>query len=556
MADGALDAPSNIIPSFDIQSGKFSNITMSNGNYNKAKAWSPMYASSILPEVPLSFAASPWQGLGGMVTFNSTNPKKPTWSFSNSSTPWLEGCATEFVRYGSQGILVAVGGTTGDTPTGGATPYRDMSSIQIYDIAAQNWFEITATGDIPPGRESLCSGLAAASDDSSFQMVVYGGQISPPTPDPTVDPQYPADVYVLIMPAFHWIKTNASFALNTVANGTSFNASSGRSSSYCSTYKDRSFIVVGGDRNTHDSDLSPPLKLLDLNTYQWQTNYPLADTTYRLPQAVIDVVGGGPSGGANPAYTWNYTLGTSVKIFDTVLSKPGSGKAPSAPGSGNGAQTPKAAPNPNNRVSSSAQSQDATPPQSTSAVASDCGTDCPGAPPVRHPIATLVGVIVGSVAGCMLLLAVGFYVMILHRRWRELQAQSQDADASWKPELSGTPSTSPHPQTRRPQRQPRHRFWTPSLTIATSTRGSRRTSRTETTGTSGGKSFGRYARRLKGGEMGAGEVAVEAPSNDYHAFHAELASPTDNNDGQREEGQGTHIAMYSLATGEVRATPV
>ena len=63
----------------------------------------------------------------------------------------------------------------------------------------------------------------------------------------------------------------------------------------------------------------PTLRMLDTTTFQWQTRFPLKDPTYQVPQAVIDVVGGGPNGGAKPVSTWGSTIGDNVPLFSKTI---------------------------------------------------------------------------------------------------------------------------------------------------------------------------------------------------------------------------------------------
>lgn len=175
-----------------------------------------------------------------------------------------------------------------------------MNDIQVYDIAAGTWFAINATGDVPKPRTNFCSALAAAPDDSSFQLIIYGGNDSDDRFGGS-GPPYMSDVYMLVLPAFQWVKVNTNSPTNSSSTG-----AEPRSNQFCTTYHDRQFVVLGGTNNfdnvSCDSNL-PALKMLDLTTFEWQTQYPLQDTTYKLPQAVIDIVGGDPDGGAKPAST-------------------------------------------------------------------------------------------------------------------------------------------------------------------------------------------------------------------------------------------------------------
>ena len=78
------------------------------------------------------------------------------------------------------------------------------------------------------------------------------------------------DMYVLSMPAFHWIKMNIT--------------SRPRMDHACSMYQDRQMLLVDGKNqlSVNSSDASctkeyPALRLLDTSTLQWQTRYPVQD---------------------------------------------------------------------------------------------------------------------------------------------------------------------------------------------------------------------------------------------------------------------------------------
>ena len=153
--------------------------------------------------------------------------------------PYLSGSATQYVRLGAAGMLVSVGsyhqssGMNNKTvlaahggifsPSSDTDSYPDMAGVQIYDIATRAWFAVNATGDIPSPRKAFCSAVSAAPDDSSFQMVVHGGTYASNTLD---------DVYVLTIPAFHWIKMNATFPNGTTQGWTTNTTYGGRSGHY------------------------------------------------------------------------------------------------------------------------------------------------------------------------------------------------------------------------------------------------------------------------------------------------------------------------------------
>lgn len=202
--------------------------------------------------------------------------------------------------------------------TGDNAAFRQMNSIQVYDIAAGKWFTQTATGETPPTSPGYCSAVSAAPDDSSMHFILYGGWTNEQG-DFDNEHAAQAGVYILIMPAFHWIRINTTH-VNGLSSTTDL-----RVGHKCATYKDRQFLVFGGSydvstaNNKNCNSTFSPLRMLDLTSFQWQRQWPLEDTTYQVPQAVIDVVGGGPSGGAKPATTWQNALGNNAALFSRII---------------------------------------------------------------------------------------------------------------------------------------------------------------------------------------------------------------------------------------------
>ena len=108
-----------------------------------------------------------------------------------------------------------------------------FSQISVYDIASGSWFVVTATGGIPPGRRQFCVVVSAAPDLSSFQVTIHGGYDAAVT--------YFEDVYVLTVPAFHWI--NIATAND---NEISVAINIGRAHHRRVTYNDAQMILLGG----------------------------------------------------------------------------------------------------------------------------------------------------------------------------------------------------------------------------------------------------------------------------------------------------------------------
>lgn len=309
--DSTVEGQSNM-QTYDPAHDAWSTTTVGDGKepYNKLERSQAMYANTLDGGGTLSFIAGGNDWLPGLVIMNSSNPQNPTWlNVTDNNTPYFWGPTTQYVRMGQQGILVSVGGYDNF----GQTVQRNMSAVQVYDIASGKWSVVTATGDIPSSRSEFCSALSAASDDSSFQMTIYGGW--------NLDNNRALeDVYVLTMPAFQWIKIS-----DTGNNETKLAKNAGKRRHFCNSYEDRSMIVLGGavlhddtafDLQQCNSSL-PPIKLLDTSTYQWHSQFPLPDPKYQVPSSVIDVVGGDMNGGGKPASTWH--SGAELDLFAKTI---------------------------------------------------------------------------------------------------------------------------------------------------------------------------------------------------------------------------------------------
>ena len=396
---------------YTVQGDVWHDVSVSGGSLNKGISLSTMYASSSAGGVPLSFISGGSDAFqNSMVVFNSSNPQYPSWkNVASDDLPYFRDPNTQYVRYGPAGILVVVGGRIA---AGNDATLRQMNSIQIYDIAAGKWFTQYTTGDIPPSSQWYCSAVSAAPDDSSMHLILYGGWTND---QGNFDDEHAdrAGVYILIMPAFHWIKINTTYA-NELSRITER-----RLGHSCATYKDRQFLVFGGkfdkfknDNMTCNSTFSP-LRMLDLTTFEWQTQWPLKDTAYQVPQAIIDVVGGGPSGGAKTAGTWQQALGDNLALFSKMIPRYDPEHPPQKFGTTNESRNGIAA---FSSASDSGVSKDA-----------------------------IAGAVVGGIAGLALLIAVIYFLILrLHGRQKKREAEREP----WhKPELE-TESEKPSLATR------------------------------------------------------------------------------------------------------------
>ncbi|KAL9130036.1 MAG: hypothetical protein Q9217_001681 [Psora testacea] len=405
---------------YDIKNERWQSISVTGGSFNKYNRYYSMHASSFEGGGSQSFLSGGDYHTTGMVVFNAANPTQPSWeNVTDRSIPYFWGATTQYVRFGDAGVLVSVGGFVIESTAQTVAQRREMVSIQVYDIAAKDWFTIFATGDIPPPRSRPCSALNAAPDDSSFNMILHGGWD---------EVNALGDVYVLTMPAFHWIK------INTTGSKPSFNP---RIDHFCSSvHEDRQILVIGG-RPTLDPDHSnltcssdyPALRLLDSTTFAWQKNFPLPDPKYSVPQPVIEVIGGSGTGGARPASAFAQTLGDHVSVFSKTIPR----YEPNNP--------PKKILNTTSSTPTTTPSAAPTPPLSSPSAGTIAGATIGGT--AGTTIGGIAGATIGGIAGLVVIgVVIWLFLLPLLRKWRR-QYKNQNLGGSneelrkWhKPELS------------------------------------------------------------------------------------------------------------------------
>lgn len=158
-----------------------------------------------------------------------------------------------------------------------------MDSIDIYDIEGGTWYTQRASGFIPSGRQQFCAVTATASDNSSYNIIIYGG-ISW-----NVDIAF-SDIYVLSMPSFHFIKiddgVNARFDQTCHLDGNKMFVIGGRNADQINpafnTWEKGSCDPIGGVVN-----------VLDVNTFQWDKAYdPAASKSYLVHKQIYQDIGG------------------------------------------------------------------------------------------------------------------------------------------------------------------------------------------------------------------------------------------------------------------------
>ncbi|POS71994.1 kelch domain-containing protein [Diaporthe helianthi] len=215
---------------------------------------------------------------------------------SDTFTERADGVLVFVPGWGASGVLIGLGGGTAEDFA------DDMSTLDVYDIANSVWYHQQTTGHPPGVRVNPCAVIAAAPDASSFQVYVFGGQNLQPAGNQI---QYD-DMYILTIPSFTWIGPVSQ-------GGPGLSIPYARAGHTC-TLRDGQMIVAGGFNTTVSSCDSPGIYVFNASSLEWGTSFkalaPSSDAGsadnsvmaasygYVVPEEVVSVVGGGPSGSA------------------------------------------------------------------------------------------------------------------------------------------------------------------------------------------------------------------------------------------------------------------
>jgi len=268
----------NTIIGYNTVTNTWSNLTVSGGAFNIAGRGAAFSVTN--EETGMGFylgTGSPgdsdsWD-IQGLLVFNGSDANNLKWTNQTADAPIIDTGTMVYIPLSKEGVLIAFAGA--DT-TETSSAFSDnccygtvsMATINVYDIASSTWYSVTATGSIPPQRMLPCSVVSASSDGSSFQITMYQGWN-------LLEGEAFEDVYVLTIPSFRWIKIS-----DTGNTEQSLGSVSGRFGGACSVWNDRQMIVVGGSFRIGSTQVNggtscntsyPAIRVLDTNTYAWQT---------------------------------------------------------------------------------------------------------------------------------------------------------------------------------------------------------------------------------------------------------------------------------------------
>jgi hypothetical protein len=159
-----------------------------------------------------------------------------------------------------------------------------MSTVAIYDIATQTWYQQDTTG-APGALAQGCAVLASARDGSSHNIYWYGG-----FDGLHLTGDFSDDVWVLSLPSFRWTK---------VFTGT---ASHARAGHRCTKPYPDQMMVIGGYGSFSGGQpkcLDGMVQIFNLSSAEWVNSYdPNKWSNYTVPSVVYQMIGGTATGGA------------------------------------------------------------------------------------------------------------------------------------------------------------------------------------------------------------------------------------------------------------------
>ncbi|KAK3996151.1 RING finger protein B [Cladorrhinum sp. PSN332] len=227
-----------------------------------------------------------------LITVDTTAPNRVTWTVKPLPS-FIQGRANPevvWVPIGAKGILVAIGGVVDpdylyanmksrNEANSRATSPQFMSTIDIYDIANDQWLQQSTTGG-PRQLTRGCAVVAPAQGGSSFNIYYYGGYDGLGVTQPS---SFSDDVWVLSLPSFTWTK---------LTPGTK----EGRAGHRCIMPYPDQMLVIGGQLARDGANfrcLDETVRVFNLSTGAWVDKYdPAVWSNYTVPEAVRRTIDG------------------------------------------------------------------------------------------------------------------------------------------------------------------------------------------------------------------------------------------------------------------------
>ncbi|KAG0644248.1 hypothetical protein HOY80DRAFT_1078080 [Tuber brumale] len=294
-----------------------------------------------------------------------------------------DGAIVYVAGVGEKGILVRMGGARKDGFIGFETVY-------VYDIATGIWYSQPTTSRTKVFPETrfggFCAGAAAAPDNTSFTIYIYGGFDYK---------SFRKRTWALTMPYFQWLPV-----------GSMGEPERGRADTMCHTIGGQLAMVRGRSNQKNRGDTNGGTYFYDMTNLTWSLKYQPSE--YRVPKTIYDVIGGNGQGGATltgPADDESFA-GSLGKLFAAAANRTNS------PNLGGGA----------NRTNSLDPGGGAN---RTDSLDPDGGVSRTNPPDSAGRSSSSTGTIVGSaIGGFVVLAAIGVGL------WTLLRLRSRSADVA------------------------------------------------------------------------------------------------------------------------------
>ena len=166
---------------------------------------------------------------------------------------------------------------------------RPLGVVYVFDIATNTWFtqRTTAQEKYPSDRASMCSVVASAEDSSSYNIYIYGGY-----KDISTNRTVANEIFVLTLPAFHWIVVYPSYCGNGTCDTRQLY------SHKCQKVHKKHMVVYRGINFNNYSDNNERLvkfqgmAIYDMSSLEWTTKVELKNLKYLVPQVLYEIIGG------------------------------------------------------------------------------------------------------------------------------------------------------------------------------------------------------------------------------------------------------------------------
>src|SRR5579859_3838192 len=319
------------------------------------------------------------QGAESFKNYSSTSSSSsdyfPMPERADGALVYVEGLGTN-----GGGIVVSIGG-------GSDQAMVEMNMLDIFDVSTRKWSKQFTHGTSPPVRVNPCA--VVASSGSLKNIYMYGGQN---VRDPLPRKQY-NDIWILSLPSFTWVQVGSTSGNPPGRSGHTCHAVGGQ------------MVVVGGYVGADVQCDTPGIYVFDMTDLSWKGSFD-ASKGYNVPKLVSSAI---PTMN-KPVYTPTQSDHGAASVTSQGDPPLGEGADPSL----TGLWTTETV----TTTFSNGQTSLITTTFQTTATFSATTTTTATAQPAKLSSTTLAALVGGSLAGVLLLVALGWgtYAYLKRRR--------------------------------------------------------------------------------------------------------------------------------------------